>query len=304
MYKKQALLIGNVKYAEGDLVPCAKDAKDTAASLQSIGFQVRVGLDLGNDQMKSTIQQFARSVRPGAVVIFYYSGHGAQFDGKNILLPIDFSDLNCTNAQNVIQQLHQNRPRAVIVILDCCRTRLNILDEAKRALFFDRRPRLRDGLTPMGGPPSTIIAYGCAAGESSIARSNLRNSVYTHHLRPRITTPDVDLETILKYVAIDVQRDSDNEQLPFIFSNCNEPIYLNSNSWSNSPAWPRAVHFNPVVMMSDNRLRRKHHATFNLRPEMTDFSHGFRDYSRIPTNRYPLRNHLWSGAMESPHRHW
>ncbi|CAF1041249.1 unnamed protein product [Adineta ricciae] len=298
MNPKQALAIGNVRYEEGDLTPCAHDARDTARSLRSVGFQVRVGIDLTEEQMDSTIDKFARSVRPGSIVVFYYSGHGAQFDGKNLLLPIDFSNPYCTDAQNVIQQLHRNRPRVVIVILDCCRTRVSILDAARHNSFFDRRPKLRDGLSPMKGPPSTIIAYGCAAGASSIARSDLRNSVYTHHLLPRLAMPNVEIETVLKHVAIYVQQASDNEQLPYIHSNCNEPIYLNAN------IWPNGMSFYPMIKAPDHQWHRDHHRASHHRSQFDDPSYNSHDRSHLQSRRYPHRKHLWYGAIQYPYKYW
>jgi hypothetical protein len=109
----------------------------------------------------------------------------------------------------------------------------------------------------MGGPPSTIIAYACAADTESFAASGTRpNSMYTHYLLRYITTPNVDIDMVLKNVAVEVQRESVNEQVPFLYTNCNERICLNANPWPNIPVWPGAVQFNPLLckLLSKNRL--------------------------------------------------
>ncbi|CAF1655281.1 unnamed protein product, partial [Adineta ricciae] len=241
MFYKQALLIGNDQYSgeNASLKSCVYDTKTMTNSLRSIGFHATPAIDLRNDQMESVADQFTASIQEGAIVLFYFSGHGAQLNGKNLLLSIDSDGLTGLNAQVLLQKMHERKPRVIIFVLDCCRSRIEIPYTLLRGVLFDQRPRLRDGLAPMGGPPSTIIAFSCAADSTSLASSPDRpNSIYTHHLLKYITTPNVDIDILLKYTAMDVQRDSLNKQLPFIYSNCNESICLNSNPWPMMSVWP------------------------------------------------------------------
>lgn len=247
---RQCLCIGNDDYSGNNSLPsCVNDAKDMSNSLGSIGFEVSVEKDLDYNSMKYVIERFIRSIKIDSIVLFYFSGHGIQCDGYNLLIPIDNDDINPSNikqlsisAERLIYDIHLKKPRVVIVILDCCRTYWGpgSLLETKS---LDRNSKgIKLGLVPMYPPSSTIVAYSCAAEKASSAKSkNNRNSAYTYHLLRYIRTPNVDIDHILKCVAIDVQKDSNNTQIPFRYSSCNETICLvttqpiNNQFWLSSP---------------------------------------------------------------------
>ena len=260
MFTKQALTIGINAYVPSSLAlrPCRNDATDLSSSLRSMGFQVQSGLDLDLNSMQSVTKKFVDSIQPGAIVFYYFSGHGVQCNGENYLVPTNARDVNANNiasttvgVQNLIDSMYQRRPRLIVCILDCCRTQppKNLLDGFnlhKRALSGTR-----PGLAPMQTPPSTIIVYACGANDTASAQSkNGRNSLYTYHLLRHIKTPNVDIETVMKRVAIDVQRDSNNEQVPYRYSSCNELIYLLSNQRPRPPiASPHIQRRKPVIRM-------------------------------------------------------
>jgi hypothetical protein len=193
--------------------------------------------DLDLNPMKSVIYKFINSIQPGAVVVFYFSGHGVESNGINYLIPRNAVGISAANiqstaidAQHVINSMHKRNPRLVICILDCCRTDPPDEPIDESSPFKDALAGTRRGLAPMRAPRSTIIVYACAAYETASPNSrNDRNSLYTYHLLRYIRTPNVDIETILKYVAADVARDSNYKQIPYRYSNCNEIIYLASN---------------------------------------------------------------------------
>lgn len=253
MFAKQALCIGNNSYVPSSsyLPSCINDANDLSNSLQSIGFQSYVGIDLDLISMASTLLQFIDSIQEGSVAIFYFSGHGAQYHGKNYLIPTNATGITAENikfraidAQMIIDDMYTKKPRLIICILDCCRT-----DESEDSTSNDkaaRKPRLirgaKGGLAPMGGLPSTIIAYACAANASASAKSlNNRNSLYTYYLLRHIRTPNVDIETVLKFVAADVQENSDDAQVPYRYSSFNDIIFLVPNQTTNALFIPQCA---------------------------------------------------------------
>ncbi|CAF1135379.1 unnamed protein product [Adineta steineri] len=245
---KQALSIGINSYSPSHLAlrPCIHDATDLHHSLRSIGFQSEYGADLNLNAMKSATHRFVKSIRPGAVVLFYFSGHGVQSDGNNYLVPANATGICADNikstaidAQKLINDMHSRHPRLVICILDCCRTDpptepLDASSFYKRALAGTR-----PGFAPMRAPSSTIVVYACAADDTASPNSkNGRNSLYTYHLLRYIKTPNTDIETVLRYVAADVQKDSAHEQIPFRYSSCNEMICLVGKNIHNAPMSP------------------------------------------------------------------
>jgi len=190
--------------------------------------------------MKSMTRRFVESIQPG----------------NNYLIPIDSLGIcedniksTAIDAQKLINSMYEKRPKLIICILDCCRTDPpeTPLDRAKSS--FDRAlAGTTVGFAPMRAPPSTIIVYACAADEAASPKSkNGRNSLYTYHLLRYIKTPNVDIETILRHTAADVQRDSNNEQIPYRYSSCNEMVYLVSDKGQNAPLSPQYIQAMPVV---------------------------------------------------------
>lgn len=235
MYHKQALTIGINSYTPKrlSLKPCINDANDLSTSLQSVGFQVKNVIDGDLRTIRTVTQQFIKSIQPGAVVVFYFSGHGVQSDGNNYLIPSDAVGVCADNiqstaidAQQLIDAMYERKPKLIVCILDCCRTSAPdapIDANPMKRVLAGTRP----GLAPMQAPPSTIVVYACAANDTASPRSkNGRNSLYTYYLLKHMRTPNVDVETLLKRVAADVQRESNNEQIPYRYSSCNEMIYI------------------------------------------------------------------------------
>ena len=245
---RQALTIGINAYKPDylRLEPCINDATDLSISLRSIGFYTRCARDLDSNSMQSVVRRFVESIQPGAIVLFYFSGHGIQYNGDNYLIATDATGICSDNiksialdVQKLITQMHTKHPRLTICILDCCRTKppSKSIDEKHR--FDNTLKGTKPGLAPMQAPSSTIIAYACAANDGASAQSkNDRNSLYTYHLLRYIRMPNIDIENVLRYVAADVQKDSNNEQIPFRYSSCNESICLVPSLGQNVPLLP------------------------------------------------------------------
>ena len=242
MNSRQALVIGNDAYAIGALPFCVNDAIGMKNALRSIGFHTHCETDRGIDQMQSMANRFVQSIQPGSIALFYFSGHGLQYNGVNFLSPVDndgeidqnHMDRSRLNVQKLVDAMEKKRPRLMIIILDACRSDSALND---RVRFADRSAAIfRPGLGPIRAPPGTIIAFACAADEVSSAKSKYgNNSVYTYHLLRHLTTPNIDIDLALRKVAADVQHETKNGQTPFRYSSCNEVICLVSNAAMNHP---------------------------------------------------------------------
>jgi uncharacterized protein len=85
-----ALVIGNGAYgAAGALANPANDARDMAASLREMGFDVLLRIDATRAEMADAIGQYTERARGAELALFFYAGHGAQLNGENYLLPVD-----------------------------------------------------------------------------------------------------------------------------------------------------------------------------------------------------------------------
>ncbi|MFN3590395.1 MAG: caspase domain-containing protein, partial [Spirosomataceae bacterium] len=88
--RRLALVVGNNNYQYVKrLKNPANDADDMAVALESLGFEVIKRKDLTEKELKQTIDDFGNRLRQYDVGLFYYAGHGVQYEGNNYLVPVD-----------------------------------------------------------------------------------------------------------------------------------------------------------------------------------------------------------------------
>jgi uncharacterized caspase-like protein len=81
--------VGNNSYPESPLLLCENDARDMAAALGKIGYQVTLLIDAKKRRMLQEFREFVDRVPAGAKVVVHFSGHGCERRGENYLLPVD-----------------------------------------------------------------------------------------------------------------------------------------------------------------------------------------------------------------------
>ncbi|CAF4037331.1 unnamed protein product [Rotaria sp. Silwood1] len=130
--RKRALIIGNNNYSrpESKLRHCINDADDLCKLLKTMNFEVTTYHDLTDGQMTEYIRDFQNTIINGDLVIFYFSGHGYQVNGKNYLMPVDDAQIETDEdvedkafeVDRTLDRLAKRNPSYVtIFILDCCR---------------------------------------------------------------------------------------------------------------------------------------------------------------------------------------
>src|SRR5208283_3048419 len=83
--------------------------------------------DVGKDEFRQSLAEFAREASGAETALFYYAGHGLQYNSKNYFLPTDIEvqDSISVTFQAVGMDLildATNRAAGLkIVILDACR---------------------------------------------------------------------------------------------------------------------------------------------------------------------------------------
>jgi len=80
-----ALVIGNASYKDSPLNNPVNDAQDMAKALGELGFTVILKTNASQKDMDEGLDEFTKKLNNGCVGLFYYSGHGVQFDGMNTL---------------------------------------------------------------------------------------------------------------------------------------------------------------------------------------------------------------------------
>lgn len=224
--RKLALIIGINNYpGNSKLDYCINDANDVAAKLRSIQFHVTLGIDCNIDEFNRLINEFISLIQPGDLILFYFAGHGCQFEEKNFLLPAGYSYDSCisqrryikknsVNAQDILHQIETREPRATIIILDCCRTYVK-----------NRSMNTQQGLTSIRGSSEFLFAFSCGYGQVAIEKTlNNRNGIFAGYLLRYLTMPHLDMATILERVTKDMK--SKGFPLPCCSSCLTEKIYL------------------------------------------------------------------------------
>lgn len=210
--KRVALVIGNSTYANTPLRNPINDAKDMAARLRTLGFEVVERNNLTTRQIGGTLREFRSKLSPGAVALVFYAGHGLQIKGENYLPTVD-ADIN--SEEDVPNQ--SISVKQVMDVLDDAKTRLNLVFlDACRNNPYARSFRSNDrGLARISAPSGTLISYATRPG--SVAADGVgRNGLYTGELLAQMAQTQAPIEQVLKRVVTNVKGGSQGKQEPWM----------------------------------------------------------------------------------------
>ena len=87
--QRVALIIGNSNYRSSPLRNPGNDARAMAAKVRALGFEVILRENLTVAQIGPTLRELRARLKPGAVALFFYAGHGLQVRGVNYLPTVD-----------------------------------------------------------------------------------------------------------------------------------------------------------------------------------------------------------------------
>lgn len=234
---RQALVIGNSRYAQIPLDNPAHDAQAMAKALQRAGFQVDLKLDADQRQMEAAIRAFGDRLRGDTVGLFYFAGHGVQVKGRNYLLPVgsrvereDEVPFKAVDAQQVLDKMESAKNRINIVVLDACRD--NPFAKASRSAAGN------GGLSQMDAPSGSLVAFATAPG-SVASDGKGANGLYTQHLLTNIERPGLPVEQVFKRTRLGVRLDSRGQQVPWENTSLEGDFYFHpplAGSMSVNPA--------------------------------------------------------------------
>ncbi|CAF2965342.1 unnamed protein product [Rotaria sp. Silwood2] len=221
--RKLALVLGIGEYEEGRKLPNAEnDANDMSLVLEGIGFIVTKKLHLTYTEMRHVLVDFDASIRSTDMVLFYFAGHGTQWENQNYLIPkdnagIDGADLKkrAINAQDVLNDLSDRDPFVTIFLLDCCRT-YHVRNSNSTPRATNTNNPESDGLKAMNAKAGALIAFACAPGTVADDGNGQKNGLFTKHLLRQIVLPNQDIRMILADVTDGVMEESTSKQIPFL----------------------------------------------------------------------------------------
>ena len=221
---RQALVIGNSDYDyAGVLRNPINDAQAISNALGELGFKVRTVIDADKRGMEQAIRSFGKQLRDRkGVGLFYYAGHGMQLDGENYLLPVNINPdteddvlYDGVPLGKLLAQMKSAGNGINVVILDACRNN-------PFARSFRSTSR---GLAQVVAPTGSFISYATAPGQIAADGSG-ENGLYTSKLLKHMVTSGIKLEDVFKRVRVDVQRESNSQQVPWDASSVTGDFYF------------------------------------------------------------------------------
>jgi len=210
-----ALVIGNSDYKEAPLRNPLNDARDMTKTLRELGFEVIEVTNSNKQNILNAVNEFSVRLQQASIGLFYYSGHGVQFQGTNYLVPLQATigapadlEQETVDARKILGRMEQSQTALNIVILDACR------NNPFRNLFGFRSFGER-GLAPLPRVRSSLIAY--ATQPDNVAEDGIgRNGTYTKYLLQYIKQSGLSLPDLFSEVGRAVLQETNGKQEPWV----------------------------------------------------------------------------------------
>ena len=224
--KRVALIIGNSDYsaAVGPLRNPVNDARTMAEALEEVGFEVTRLENVKYREMREAVRDFGSRLRKSDAALFYFSGHGVQFEGGNYLLPIGAEieipghiSYEALSENEVLAEMEGGtKDRVNLVIVDACRN--NLVTRGFRSAS--------KGLAqPEFHPSGSLIAYATAPGKVA-ADGTGTNSPYVAELSKHLRTPGLKVEDVFKRVLVGVEERTKGKQVPWVNASLKGDFYF------------------------------------------------------------------------------
>jgi hypothetical protein len=239
--RRLALVIGNGAYTNAPpLKNPPNDARDMAANLKTLGFDVSSGVNVSQREMKRLIREFGQKLKAGGNGLFYYAGHGVQARGRNYIIPVDADIQSEADVEDsgvdvglVLNYMDDAQNGLNIVILDACRN--NPFSRSFRSAS--------EGLAQVDAPTGTLIAYATAPGRVAADGAG-ENGLYTSELLKAMRQPGLTATDMFMQVRSEVMKRTGNKQVPWEASSLVGSFYFSggapppaaSNAGGSNPA--------------------------------------------------------------------
>lgn len=208
------------------------DLPNMAAKLRSLGFTVDVVDNPNLSQARTAVEAYkarlSRATREsgGPVALFYFSGHGVEYQGQHYLIPSaaympSKADVEHTalNTQSVVNSMEESGATVCLSFLDCCRQ-----DLGKNVGGADKTPLQAKG---------SFIGFATRSG--GIADPGVTGSPFTRFLLQHLDTPGLSVADMYSQVISDVKahalKNYGEDRRPGFYSELDAPFYFVPTSY-------------------------------------------------------------------------
>ncbi|MEE2716650.1 MAG: caspase family protein [SAR324 cluster bacterium] len=224
--KRVALVVGNSDYSSevGPLRNPVNDARTMARALREVGFEVTHLENAKLAEFREAVWDFGQRLRESEAALFYFSGHGVQYNGSNYLLPLGMRlktprhiQLQAVSENEVLAEMEGGtKNRVNLVIVDACRNNL-----ATRGF----RSASKGLAQPEFHPSGSLIAYATAPGKVASDGAGA-NSPYVAELSKHLRTPGLRVEDVFKRVLVGVEARTKGKQIPWVNASLKGDFYF------------------------------------------------------------------------------
>jgi formylglycine-generating enzyme required for sulfatase activity len=220
----RALVLGNSAYrALQPVGTAAGDAGALAAALRGLGFEATEAVNVSWGDLDQAVNRFVGDLRPGDAALFFYTGHGLQFEGENYLVPADFDpastetlDARTYSVSRVATFLARRGASPAILILDASRNEPALLRYASG-----------EGLVAPSDPREGLLVSLSAQPNSSTSDLPGRGvGIFAEALNAAIRKPGLSLSQIFEEVQSAVFQASGEKQKPWTNSTVVKPFFF------------------------------------------------------------------------------
>lgn len=231
--KRVAFLVGNSAYEHApELANPTRDVALIADTLKQLDFDVVSHADLGRNDIAHELSGFLQDTTGADVTIFYFAGHGMQYEGRNYLVGTDAKlqtefDIDSETLQlNKVVQLLERHSRAALIFIDACRD--NPLSNAFYTQnFSDTRAMATRGLVPISGTfQGSMITFSASPGQVAYDGTG-ENSPFAAALARHLPAENLEVLSLMKRVIRDVRSDTKDLQTPMVTNDMAKEVYLN-----------------------------------------------------------------------------
>jgi hypothetical protein len=283
--RKVALVVGNTQYKNPSLVLLnpRNDAEDVAAVLRSLDFEVVLTVDANKRDFDLAMTQFARMATAADAALFYYAGHALQYQGRNYLMPTDgeLEDEVSLRYQMVllddVRAAVERADGVKIIILDACRNN-PVVDNLRRKMAgMSRGIEATRGLARIDKALGMVVAYSTAADDVAADGAG-RNSPFTSALLRRLKEPGLEIGSMFRRIAADVNEKTNGRQRPETYVSLIGEYYLNQK---DKPVWDQ------IKDSSDASAFRSFIAQFPSSPRASDAQYRLQILERLAKQSGP-----------------
>ncbi len=212
---RYALVVGNGAYEKTTkLANPVNDASDVADMLSDLGFKVRLETNTTLSRMEGAVREFSKEAKDAkaSTTLFFYAGHGVQYEGINYLLPVD-ADIQrdyelrskAMSMDMVSSALEDTKSGFNLVMLDACRDNPFASGRGGSRGLGVMDSRAAESMVVFSTAPGTLAQDGDG-----------RNSPFTTALKQHLATPDLEVRQLVAAVSRSVQDMTGGMQIPWM----------------------------------------------------------------------------------------